>query len=99
MRQCVRDPFQCCVECCGAAPFIGSITITQKWARARAMNIINEIITVSGAMNIINDWTAHNFTLEGVMKLKFAPFCSSSNALSDFLKIKGRLLECEGLLS
>ena len=52
-------------------------------------------------MNIIINWNAHNSSLEGAMKLKFAPFCSSLNALSTgmIFKTKGCLLECGGLLS
>ena len=34
-------------------------------------------------MNIINYWHTYYSSLEGAMKLKLAPFCSSSNALSD----------------
>ena len=34
--------------------------------------------------NSIHEYTlVYNSSLEGAMKLKFAPFCSSSNALSD----------------
>ena len=34
-------------------------------------------------MNIIKYLNAHNSSLESAMKLKFAPFCSSLNVLSD----------------
>ena len=54
-------------------------------------------------MNIIINWNAHNSSLEGAMKLKFAPFCSSLNALSngmiiskqrDAWSVEACLVEC-----
>ena len=52
-------------------------------------------------MNIITNWNAHNSSLEGAMKLKFAPFCSSSNALSNgmiFSKRRDACLSVEACL-
>ena len=66
------------------------------------MNIINAT-SIAGWIHEYNyNWNAHNSSLEGAMKLKFASFCSSLNALSNgmiFKTIKECLLECGGLLS